>query len=86
MLLLDVGDRAYYIKDPARPEFMVYGDVVQVIPWTQGRKGFTWYVRFDHGGVGEFRSDSDKGYLFKSYKPREETMAIGPINQVNSEA
>jgi len=73
MLLLELNDRVYYMADPEEPEYLKYGFVTEVIVWKGGKKGRSYLVTYDDGVVGQFRSDSDKGYLFKSTKPIAET-------------
>ena len=58
--MLQLNDPTVYVAMDGR---LVNGTVVEVIEWTGGKPGFTYYVRHDNGSTGEFRSD-DK-YLFK---------------------
>ena len=60
MLKLQLNDPTVYVDLDGK---LVYGTVVEVIQWTGGKKGFTYYVRHESGSTGEFRSD-DK-HLFK---------------------
>jgi hypothetical protein len=60
MLILQVGDRTIYVNDSGH---LIHGQVSSVVKWTRGTEGFTYYVKHDYGGIGEFRS-TDK-CLFK---------------------
>ena len=47
--MLQLNDPTVYVAMDGR---LVNGTVVEVIEWTGGKPGFTYYVRHDNGSTG----------------------------------
>lgn len=65
------GDKTLYI--PEAGNYILYGTVTEKITWTR-RAGCTYRVMHHNGSVGEFRTDNDRGYIFRS-PPEEDAIA-----------